>query len=221
MKIQKIKISSIKPYFNNPRENNNAISPVAESIQRYGFIKPIIVDKDGVIMAGHTRYFAALRLNLNIVPVIYSDLSEEKAKLFRIADNKLAEKSVFDEDKLIEELRSLELPESMQAFFFEDVNDLINFNPLNIIQSDNGNDYNNGDYYSETDEDSNEAEYNNDNDLNFVSSSDIDDDTDEDNEKNKSEVTSDTLYQPYSKDGRSFMKVICPYCNNIEEIEVS
>ena len=100
MKISKVKISDIKPYFNNPRDNSNAVIPTMESIKRYGFIKPIICDKEGVIICGHTRYLAAFRLGHEFVPVIYSDMDEEKAKHFRIADNKVAEKSEYDEEKL-------------------------------------------------------------------------------------------------------------------------
>ena len=115
MKTEIVKLSDITPYFNNPRENFNAVAPVMESIKRFGFTKPIIVDKKGVIIAGHTRYIAAFQLGMKKVPVIYSDMDEEKAKLFRIADNKLAEKSGFDEDALVEELRKMEVPEDMQA----------------------------------------------------------------------------------------------------------
>ena len=102
MKVKSVKLSEIFPYYDNPRDNTNAVEPTKESIKRFGFVKPILVDKAGVIIAGHTRYVAAYQLGMEFVPVVYSDMDDEMAKKYRILDNKLAEKSSFEEDQLLE-----------------------------------------------------------------------------------------------------------------------
>ena len=128
MKIQVKPVSEVMPYFNNPRNNRAAIEPVAESIKRYGFVKPIIVDTNNVIIAGHTRYFASQLLGLDTIPVVVSGMDEHKAQMYRIIDNKVAEKAFYDDGKLMEELKSMNL-ESMQTFFFEDLLDLVGNTP--------------------------------------------------------------------------------------------
>jgi hypothetical protein len=108
MQIELIPIDKIKPYPNNPRLNKLAISDVAASIQEYGFRNPIVVDKDFVIINGHTRFQAAKQLGLVEVPVIVAkDLSEDKVKGLRIADNRSSETSTWDLLKLNEELSVL------------------------------------------------------------------------------------------------------------------
>lgn len=78
------KLADIKPYQKNPRKNDKAVTAVANSIREYGFQSPIIVDRDGVIIAGHTRYKAAKRLRLSTVPVIVAaELTPEQAKELR------------------------------------------------------------------------------------------------------------------------------------------
>ena len=134
MKIKSVKLKDIFPYYDNPRDNKDAIEPVKESFNKFGFIKPIICDQKGVIICGHTRYVAAFQLGLEYVPVIYSDMNDEQAKKFRIADNKLAEKSEFDENELLEELRKMKVPTDMQAFFFEDIDQMLNFDINSINQ---------------------------------------------------------------------------------------
>lgn len=100
-------LADIRPYDNNPRENTDAVEKVAESIKQFGFQQPIVVDKAGVIIAGHTRYLAAQSLGLKEVPVVVADLSEEKARAYRLADNRVAEYSYWDYDKLEQELNAL------------------------------------------------------------------------------------------------------------------
>lgn len=100
-------LADIRPYDNNPRENTDAVEKVAESIKQFGFQQPIVVDKAGVIIAGHTRYLAAQNLGLKEVPVVVADLSEEKARAYRLADNRVAEYSYWDYDKLEQELNAL------------------------------------------------------------------------------------------------------------------
>lgn len=105
MKIQMMDIDSIHPYENNPRKNEKAIEAVANSIEKFGFKNPIIVDKDNVIISGHTRRLASIALGLRKVPVIVGDdLTEEEVKAFRLADNRVAELAVWDEDLLKEEM---------------------------------------------------------------------------------------------------------------------
>lgn len=96
------KISEIKPYDRNPRIiPQAAVDAVAKSIQAFGFRQPIVVDGKGVILAGHTRYRAALQLGLSEVPVVWqTDISAIQAQGYRIADNKTAELSTWDRDAL-------------------------------------------------------------------------------------------------------------------------
>lgn len=97
MKIIYKDIDSLIPYENNPRKNDKAVKYVAESIKQFGFKIPIIIDKNNVIVAGHTRRKAAKKLKLKEVPcVVADDLTEEEIKAFRVADNKVAEKSEWD-----------------------------------------------------------------------------------------------------------------------------
>jgi len=84
-------ISSIRPYENNPRINASAVDAVAASIKEFGFQQPIVVDEEGVIIVGHTRYKAAIKLGLTEVPVkVAIGLSPTQAKAYRIADNATA-----------------------------------------------------------------------------------------------------------------------------------
>lgn len=108
MKVKNVKIDDLKPYENNPRNNDGAVQYVANSIKQFGFQVPIVVDKKNVIVAGHTRYRAAIELGLEEVPVVVADnLTPEQVKAFRLADNKVAEKASWDYAKLGEELKEL------------------------------------------------------------------------------------------------------------------
>lgn len=107
-KIENKKIGELIPYFNNPRNNDAAVEKVAESIKQFGFQSPIIVDRENVVIAGHTRLKAAEALGLEEVPVIVADnLTEAGAKAYRLADNKTAEFSEWDFEKLAEEIAEL------------------------------------------------------------------------------------------------------------------
>lgn len=119
LEIKYIPTEEIKPYKNNPRLNEDAIPYVMNSIKEFGFKNPIILDKNNVIVAGHTRLESAKRLDMKEVPVIYADdLSEEQVKAFRLADNKVAEKSLWDYTKLDEELEDI-LDIDMSMFDFD------------------------------------------------------------------------------------------------------
>lgn len=121
MNIIEKHLNEIKPYEKNPRKNDEAVKYVAKSIKEFGFKVPVVIDKDGVIIAGHTRYKAAKKLQLDTVPcIIADDLTEEQIKAFRLADNKVSEKAEWDIDLLSEELNDI-LELDMADFGFEDV----------------------------------------------------------------------------------------------------
>lgn len=92
MDVIEKKLGEIKPYENNPRKNDDAVDAVAASIKEFGFKVPIVIDSNGVIVAGHTRYKAAKKLKLKTVPCIEAnDLTDDQIKAFRLADNKVSE----------------------------------------------------------------------------------------------------------------------------------
>ena len=105
MQVVEKKIAEIKPYEKNPRKNDNAVDAVASSISQFGFKVPVVIDKDNVIVCGHTRYKAAKKLGLEKVPcVVADDLTDEQIKAYRLADNKVSELAEWDIDLLGEEL---------------------------------------------------------------------------------------------------------------------
>lgn len=109
MQIFEMQPSELIPYENNPRHNDGAVDAVAESIKQFGFKVPIVIDKDNIIIAGHTRHKAALKLGLDAVPVIRADdLTDEQVRAFRLADNKTAELAEWDESMLAEELAAID-----------------------------------------------------------------------------------------------------------------
>ena len=119
MKIIEKNVSEITPYANNPRKNDEAVEKVAESIKQFGFKQPIVVDSDGIIIVGHTRYKAALQLGFERVPVLVADdLNAEQAKAYRLADNKTNEFASWDFDALDLELFDIENID-MSQFGFE------------------------------------------------------------------------------------------------------
>ena len=108
MEIINKKIEDLKPYENNPRFNDDAVEYVAKSIKEFGFKVPMIIDKDNVIVAGHTRYKAAMELGLKEVPcIVADDLTPEQVKAFRLADNKVSDYSIWNNVALLEELDAL------------------------------------------------------------------------------------------------------------------
>lgn len=108
MEIITKKVSDLKPYENNPRLNDSAVKGVAESIKQFGFKVPIVIDKNDVIVCGHTRYKASLNLGLKEVPcIVADDLTDEQIKAFRLADNKVSEEADWDYDLLFDELDTI------------------------------------------------------------------------------------------------------------------
>lgn len=122
MDIKQIPINDIKPYDKNPRKNDLAVDKVAASIKEFGFQQPIVTDKNGVIIVGHTRYKAAIKLGLTDIPVLYANnLTNEQVKAYRLSDNKTNEFSEWDIDLLVGELGELkEFNFDMEPFGFEE-----------------------------------------------------------------------------------------------------
>ncbi len=109
MEYVKKQLSEIRPYENNPRINDEAVDDVMESIRQCTYIAPIVIDEAGVILAGHTRYKALLRLGYKDCEVIVaSGLTEEQKRKYRLFDNKTAEFSSWDQKKLSEELSDVD-----------------------------------------------------------------------------------------------------------------
>ena len=119
MEIIEKKIEDITPYEKNPRRNDKAVDAVANSIKEFGFKVPIVIDKDGIIVAGHTRYKAAKKLRMKSVPcIVASDLTNEQIKAFRLSDNRTAELAEWDMELLTEELDDI-LNIDMSEFGFD------------------------------------------------------------------------------------------------------
>lgn len=122
LQIKEVAITDLKEYENNPRKNEGAVDAVAESIREFGWKVPLVIDKEGVIVAGHTRLKAARRLGLETVPcIVADDLTPEQVKAFRLADNKVSEIAEWDFEILEKELSELsEMDFDMSAFGFDD-----------------------------------------------------------------------------------------------------
>lgn len=124
IKIVSIETSKIKPYPNNPRFNDNAVPYLAESIRQFGFKVPIVIDKNNVIITGHTRWKAAQMLGMEKMPCIRADdLTEEQIKAFRLADNKVGEVATWDYDKLDIELADLDIDMGVFDFTVDGIED--------------------------------------------------------------------------------------------------
>ena len=120
--IENISIDSIKPYQNNPRNNDDAVDAVAASIKEFGFKVPIVIDANNVIVTGHTRFKAANRLGMKKVPCIRADdLTDEQVKAFRLADNKVSELATWNAEKLNIELEDIDIDMSEFGFDIPDI----------------------------------------------------------------------------------------------------
>jgi ParB/RepB/Spo0J family partition protein len=123
MKTIELALQEITPYENNPRNNDNAVDAVAKSIHDFGFQQPLVLDKNKVIIVGHTRYKAALKLGLETVPCVIADnLTEEKVRAYRLADNKVGELASWDQAMLEVELGELDI--DMTEFGFVELSDI-------------------------------------------------------------------------------------------------
>ena len=127
MKIKLQDIDCIQPYDCNPRINDGAVDSVAASLREFGFRQPIVVDADNIIIVGHARYKAAVKMGLQKIPVhVATDLTPEQVKAYRIADNKTNELSDWDFSLLEKELESIEFDMNMFGF------DKLDFEPVGI-----------------------------------------------------------------------------------------
>ncbi len=145
MEIESIRIEDLKPYENNPRHNDEAVEGVKESIKQFGFKIPIVIDKNNVIVCGHTRYKASVALGLQEIPCIRADdLTDDQIRAFRIADNKVSEVAEWDLDKLQIELEDISL--DMSSFGI----DIDSFSSFDIQDDDDG-------YYGDERERTNKA----------------------------------------------------------------
>lgn len=108
MKVVQKSVKDLKMYENNPRNNDEAIDDVAKSIEEFGFKVPMVIDKNDVIVCGHTRYKACMKLGIEEVPcIVADDLTDEQINAFRLAENRTNEIATWDYDKLKEELQKL------------------------------------------------------------------------------------------------------------------
>jgi ParB family transcriptional regulator, chromosome partitioning protein len=126
LNIQKVNIDLIRPYWRNARKNDETVKQLVKSIQEFGYVQPIAIDKENIIIAGHARYKALKQLGYTQIEVIILDLPERLAKQYRLADNKTAEQSSWDLDKLAKELEAIADPEF--KLDFEQLFDSINAN---------------------------------------------------------------------------------------------
>ena len=135
MQIEELSLNAIKPYERNPRKNDSAVNGVAESIKQFGFKQPIVIDKDNVIVAGHTRYKAAKKLGLKAVPCVRADdLSSEQIKAYRILDNKLNELASWDLETLDTELSDIDFEFGNFDIQFPTF-DIVNNNSRDFVQN--------------------------------------------------------------------------------------
>ena len=119
MEIIYKKVGDLIPYEKNPRNNTKAVKYVAKSIEEFGFKQPIIIDRDNVVVCGHTRLKATKQLGIEEVPcIVADDLTDEQIKAFRLADNKVSEQAEWDIGLLNEELDDI-LNVDMSDFGFD------------------------------------------------------------------------------------------------------
>ena len=144
MNIVKMKVDELIPYINNPRNNENAVDKVASSILEFGFKNPIVIDKNNVVINGHTRLLASKKLGLKEVPVIVAvDLTEAQVKAFRIADNKTSEYAEWDEELLkieLEQLEDMNFDLECTGFDMDDIEQMLNLG-FNYSEDEFGEDF--------------------------------------------------------------------------------
>ena len=122
MEVLELSVSDLKPYENNPRNNEKAVEYVANSIHEFGFKQPIIIDRNKVIVCGHTRLLAAKKLGLETVPCIMADdLTDEQIRAYRLADNKVSEVSEWNTPMLDLEMLELGSAFDMSKFGFPEL----------------------------------------------------------------------------------------------------
>ena len=120
VKIVRRKLSVLRPYWRNPRVHDAVLDKLKVSIERYGYVNPIVIDKDNVIVAGHARYRALVALGYDTVSCIVFEGTDKQAKEYRLVDNKLSEFAEWDSEKLKNELLSVGV-ENLGVFFEDEV----------------------------------------------------------------------------------------------------
>ena len=151
MEIINKKISELKPYEKNPRINDNAVQYVANSIQEFGFKVPLVIDKDNVIVCGHTRYLASKQLGLKEIPcIIADDLTDEQIKAFRLVDNKVSEFAEWDIDKLFDEIKDITIDMTDFGFSEPTLDDLPNEPEIKVNERERTNEAYNLSLFDET-----------------------------------------------------------------------
>lgn len=136
MQISEENINNLKPFPNNPRQHTDKqVQQIASSIAEFGFLNPILIDEKNVILAGHGRYMASIKLNLQNVPVLkVENLSEEQKQALVIADNKIGTNSTWNEDMLWEQIRKLnETGFDLELLAFDEMEILPILNADNIV----------------------------------------------------------------------------------------
>ena len=130
LNIINLDINKLIPYINNPRNNVEAVDKVASSIREFGFKNPIFVDKNNVVVNGHTRLLASKKLGLKEVPcIVIDDLTDTQIKAFRIADNKTSEYATWDEELLkieLEQLEEMNFDLEYTGFDMDDIEQMLN-----------------------------------------------------------------------------------------------
>lgn len=124
MNIETWPIEKVIPYARNPRKNDGAVAVVAGSLKEFGWRQPLVVDREGVLIVGHTRLLAARQLGMTEVPVHVADLTQAQAKAYRIADNKSSDAAEWDFDLLrleLDDLKALDVPLDMTGFSLDDL----------------------------------------------------------------------------------------------------
>ena len=117
MNIEEVKVEDITPYWRNPRDNTDTVPALKKSIQRYGFQVPLVLDKHGTIITGHTRFRALRELGWEKIPCVYVDIDDTKARELRLIDNRVHEITTWDDLKLDEELASINFFDDAMSFF--------------------------------------------------------------------------------------------------------
>lgn len=118
--VQRIDITKVIPYENNARINDHVVEALANSIEKFGFNEPIVLAPDNVIVCGHTRVKAALRLGMTEVPYVYTkNLTQQEIDAYRLADNKIAEQALWDFEKLNKEIAKIGEDIAMTDFGFK------------------------------------------------------------------------------------------------------
>ncbi|HEX3991927.1 MAG TPA: ParB N-terminal domain-containing protein, partial [Acetobacteraceae bacterium] len=129
MQIEMWDITAVTPYERNPRINDQAVDAVARSIQEFGWRQPLVVDEQGVLIVGHTRLKAAWKLGLRQVPVhVAVGLTPAQVRAYRLADNRTADLSDWDQDRLVQEVIDLQKEDydvSLVGFSADELLDLL------------------------------------------------------------------------------------------------